>query len=374
MKPPRVIDHKGYFYIAYYLPGQKHAIKEPVGEKVDVPKGTGNWWKKSKHRTKIRILIEDAQARKLRYKQGHEFERTKHRTVVIRKSLLEIAEEYTREREVLKGYIAPPNTVLSRLNAVGFLYRFDKHIPLQITQQHVLELREWALKEYEPSTVRTYFTKLFSIYEYALRKKYVRMNPFKDVGIEVKQKEIRHVPREDQVKVFDRLYKKDPEKFWQIMFIRLSGFRVSEVCNLEKANIEGSYIVTGKVKRRGRVVKYPITAQLTICIDNAGDHGKYIFKERSRHQITQPIEYTCIQVGIPIWGAHQLKRDYADEVGKLCRRDPYLKNMMSHHRPHWMTAVADMHYIGDDLKLMKKTAEKAQVFWLDYLREKVKTG
>lgn len=374
MKPPRVISHKGYFYVTYYLPGHTHAIKEPVGIKLDIEKGTGDWWKKSKHRAKIKIVLEDALARKLRYKQGHEFERPLYRTKIIRKSLLEVSQEYSREREILKGYAEAPSTRTVRENAVKLLLRFDNKLPLQITQAHALAFRDWVLHdlEYEPSTFKEYLVKLKTLYTFALKKKWVRINPFEGMGVEVKQKEVRHISHADQILVYDAIYEKGPALFWQVMFNRLSGFRVSEVCNLEHDNIKGDKIVMGKVKKRGRTVTYPVTKLLEICIRNAGLNGKYIFAERSRHGVTQPIEYTCKQLGIPIFGAHQLKKDYAEEIGPFVRKDPYLKNLMLHHAPKWMTSVADTHYIGDDLKLMKKTAEKAQVFWYKYLQEKGK--
>lgn len=366
----------GYFYVVYYIPGERHAIKEPVGEKLDIPKGTGDWWKKSKHRAKIRAVLEDALTRKLRYKQGHEFERPSHRTKIVRKSLLELSSEYARERQILKGYTEAPSTQTVRENAVKLLYRFDKHWQLQSTQKQALAFRDYVLNDlkFEPSTFKEYLTKLRTLYEFALTKKLVRVNPFKGIGVEVRRKEVRHIDQADQVKVFDRIFEKHRALFWQIMFTRLSGFRVSEVCNLELSNLQGDKIVMGKVKKRGRVITYPITSLLRICIDSAGDNGKYVFAERKRHKPTYTLERICRRIGIPIYGAHQLKKDYAEEIGKLTRKDPYLKNMMLHHGPEWMTSIADTHYIGDDLKLMKKTAEKAQVFWLKYLQEKVKTG
>jgi hypothetical protein len=231
MKPPRVVSHMGYFYVVYYLPGERHAIKEPVGIKLDIEAGTGDWWKKSKHRAKIKIVLEDALTRKLRYKQGHEFER--HRSRVLLRSLEDLLTEYNEEQVLSKGGEASPDTLAKRRNAVKALQRFVPKASIRLSRKMAAALRDDALGELEAETVRSYVTFLRSLFTFAVDKGYIAANPFHKISVSVSEKEVRHIDRTDQVRVFDELFNSRRDVFWQVMFIRLSGYRVSEAGSLE---------------------------------------------------------------------------------------------------------------------------------------------
>ncbi len=369
MKSPRVISRKGnngkdeYFYICYYLPGNKNAVKEPVGEKLDIPTGTGEWWKKSRHKDKIKTALKQATLRKAEYENNGIYQKKESRKKNI--TLDALLDLYNEEMRIAQAHQSN-STLEKRKYAILKVREFDSYATPQTMN------REWAgrFKEYlkgmSPESARTYIASLRALFVFAIEEKLIisEKNPFDRVRIEVQEKEVRHIIRTDQIKVFDQIHKTNPKIFWQIMMMRLSGYRTNEVCNMK--SVSPDYL-QAPVKMR-RIDKYPVTACIKIILRNAiGRHG-YIFWNRDRSTSTHSLNDACRAIGIPIFGSHQLKRDYMEELEPFVRGNPYIKNLMAHHIPKGMTATADKHYIGSNLKLMEEVADNAQRFWLEYLQ------
>jgi integrase len=285
-------------------------------------------------------------------------------------SLGDLLEEYNRVNQLERGNRSK-ETLAKRLKATRFLLRFDPNLRVDlVTRAVVLQLREWACARYKPSSVRGYFVELKALYDYALRIKLVEENPFKGITITIPHKLPVRIKISEQYRLFRFLYQTNKGLFYQALFQRLTGLRVSDACKLRWEQFDPeTRLLTYHNSKGKREEEYPLSnavLQLFELMGGCRSKGT-MFEFKHGKTVADYISKGCEFAGITHFASHQLKRDYASEVGKH-KPDPRTYDALLHHEPV-ANPVGRRHYDGQQHDLMFECLNAAQQHWIAFLNE-----
>lgn len=377
MKPPRVfINDSGYFSLEWYESGNPHSRKKSLKIAADLPFEVGNptWWHKSKHQAKIKARIKEVTL-------AREYADLGIPTIATNDYsskgpvLLSLLEEYNDANADEKDERSP-RTIEHRLCAVKFAMRFLGNIPItEYTRSHALTLRREAKKAgskpkskdaYKPKSLKNYFSTLSSIFAYAVEEKYIRTNPFAKISIKVIPNEPRRIPFETELASFTFIYQSKPDLFFQLMFERLTGFRVSEICNYLKERVyEDTLTYWNQKAQRFEIMPQSYAIRLLIDLIPKRE-DKYLFKYRNRRTVSYYCQRASEMSGVEHMPTHQLKKNYGQEIDEYCS-DERLFDALMHHAPK-SNIIAVRHYSGRNIRRMLETLNLAQQRWIPFLQ------
>src|SRR5579872_353883 len=132
LSQPRVINHVGYFYICYYLPGNKNAVKDPVGISLDIDppqkdekgKIDPNWWQASSHKKQIKVALNAAIIRKATFENSGTLTPLRKRSSQM--SLERLSELYNAEMKIARAKQSKA-TLEKRKYAILKVREFDRY-------------------------------------------------------------------------------------------------------------------------------------------------------------------------------------------------------------------------------------------------------
>lgn len=388
MKSPRVLAKAGYFWIDYYLPGRKNSIRRSTGIELDIIpppdrkppvkySADSDWWKKSKHAPKIRAKIKNAEEYRFAVEIGVQHRPTEQtKAAKVLRTWDDLLSEFNRVNE-LESDKKSKRTIEQRDLAIRFFrYYYPTTLPQQVTREIALQLREKASKpdrrgkSYAPKSLKNYFQVLRTLYRYGIREGYFSKNPFADITIKTLAKDPNVVDLDIEYQLFEFTWRANRELFFQTMFQRLTGFRVSEVCNFlgEYLNQKDRSIDYHNPKG-GRIEKYPISKAVAALLELMGDIPVkgYVFAFRNRKTVGYYIGRACEYAGIEKVSTHQFKRSYAQEIDPVCPSERVF-DMLMHHVPR-TNIIAVRHYSGRNIDQMRTVLDEAQSHWIAFFKK-----
>jgi integrase len=371
VKPPRIYARGDYFWIRYYLPGQKNEVRESTqipldpGIKIPEPKSRDyDWWKKSKSSAKLKKKLDDITFSREASSRGIELDDTPDIPPID--ALLEEfnavnAEERDRERAGA--------TILHRETALKFFKSALKGKPwYQINRQWVLDLRKSSKANYAPSSIRGYFVVLKMLMTYAVREGYIPVNPFEGISVIVPKKSPNKVSNSEERTLFTFLYHKNRALFYQALFQRLTGLRASDVCKLKKKDMQKDGTLTYFNSKAHRIETVPLSAATRQLLRSMpANESEWLFEFRHIRTMVYYMQRASEFAGVQHIHTHQLKRSYMQELAKA-KPDARTFDLLAHHAPT-VNQVAVNYYAGKDLDLMREALEAAQAEWIGFLKE-----
>lgn len=285
-------------------------------------------------------------------------------------NLHELLTEYNKVNQLERGERSK-ETLAKRAKAVNFVLKFNSNLSVvQLTRTHVLKLREWASDKYKPASVRGYFVELKALYDYAIRVKLIGENPFKGITVKVPHKLPVRTKIRDQYLLFRFLFQTNKELFAQALFQRLTGLRVSDVCKLRWEQFDEDTRLLRFYNSKGRrEEEYPLSDSVLRLFEIMGgvkSEGR-MFAYQHGKTVADYISKGCEFAGINHFASHQLKRDYASEVGRH-KPDIRTYDALLHHEPT-TNVVGRKHYDGEQYELMLECLNAAQAHWITFLNE-----
>lgn len=419
MKEPIVIIHRGYFYVAYYLPGIKHAVKSPVGKKADVvrpckqeieanPHLLHNWWRSSRKKGEerkgsmweadIETAVNEAKLARHQYIKGEPWNPPKQRQIYV-VPVLDLLSRYNKDPDVLRTRGRPSkNTLEKRNSAIRSLLKFDPKATSRSlsSKSWVLDYRDWAEENYEGEALRSYVNNLKPIVKWALEQRLIEKDYFTDMKISLgAKKRVKHTRRENEYKVFRYMYSDPKDKnnrsrnfrlaFYQALMERLNGYRQADITQMEREDIDrrDGRILGTNTKMGREQDDFPISDATSLLLslmeqdpivrtsweelDRKHPRARYLFYYRATDSVTEKLVEASEAVGVPRITSHQLKHDFSLEIQPATRHDRSLYNLLLHHLPTGMDKVGRLHYTGEDLEQMKMALDQVQGHWVEFL-------
>ncbi len=355
MKPPRIYARGGYFWISYFVNGRKNDVRKSTGIRLDIEPGSGDWWKKSKHRKKLAVLIDDILFERGAERRGVDLPQLPEN---LPPSLKELLDEYERETLDTKDRPRARATLLHRRHAIALLTKhLDGRPWYTVDQKWVVAFREAAKRDYSDTSLRGYFIVLRMLYRYAADQGWVERSPFARVAVSVEKKNIQHLNREQEYALFSWLWQNDRPVFRQLLFQRLTGLRVSEVCALTWSNIKGDLLHYYNSKAH-RWEDMPLSrAALSILPERTAER---VFHYKNKRSVIKRLA----RYSDPVH-THMMKEGFLREVATEAP-DARTFDALAHHAPT-VNKLAVEHYSGRVIELMRQTIEAAQAHWTEYL-------
>lgn len=374
MPKPKIYARGKTFWIRYYDPKISRTEKKSLGLEIDLPiTDSIDWWKKSKHRVKLSEAIQQIETQKLLQElglggQGKSNLETKSR--LDDRQLHDLLKEYNEVNQLERG-IRKKETLSKRAKAVNYLLKFDPSLTVQsVTRERVLQLRSWSEPHYAPSSIRGYFVELRALFNYAVWIKLVAQNPFERITIRQPRKIPVRIRINDQYKLFRFIYQTNRPLFYQAMFQRFTGLRVSDVAKLSWDMFDPeTRLLKYHNSKRGEEEEYPLSDAVLKVFEMMGSQAATgrMFGFSHGKTVADYISKACEFSGVRHFASHQLKRDYASEIGKQ-KPNARIYDDLLHHEPT-VNVVGRKHYDGEQYELMLQCLNAAQAHWITFLNE-----
>jgi integrase len=352
----------GYFWISYYKPGQKNDVRRSTNIALDIPapgkRPAADWWKKSKRRKELQVIYDDVLFERSAESRGIEvLERSD-----LPATIEDLLSEFTTESLDTKDRPRAKNTLVHRRHAIALLNKYLKGRPwYAIDQKWVVDFRDAAKKEYSDTSLRGYFIVLRMLYRYAADKGYIERSPFARVVVSVEKKDIQHLTRDQEYELFTWLWQNDRPIFHQLLFQRLTGLRVSEVCALTWDSVKGDLLHYYNSKAH-RWEDMPLSkAALQVLPVKNGDR---IFHYANKRSVIKRLELMKKAVRLDVH-THIMKEGFLREVAATAP-DARTFDALAHHAPT-VNKLAVEHYSGRVIKLMREAVDKAHTHWISFL-------
>lgn len=156
------------------------------------------------------------------------------------------------------------------------------------------------------------------------------------------------------------------------MFQRFTGIRVSDVAKLRWDQFDPDTRLLRYINsKKNREEDFPLsdaTLHLFEMMFPRRDDGM-IFDFRHGKTVADYISKACEFSGVPHFASHQLKRDYASEIGRH-KPDTRTYDALLHHEPT-ANVVGRKHYDGEQYELMLECMNAAQAHWITFLNDVV---
>jgi len=365
-----IIPYGKNFGIRYYEGFSDNPITIDTGIKYDVkaPNQLLGWWKDSKYKSDLSTKLSEANHNRFAYIEGRPILR---RPSLPKTSLDDILEQLNNEVEAENGKLSE-SYLKSRRGTIKKILQFDPNTTIEtITKEWIGKFRRQLEEEgNKPSTIHTHFRNVKALFNFALEKKYITENPARKVRVKLKKGKVVHTPIADEMKLFRYLYHNDIDLFRQLLFQRLIGLRVSDVVRYEVKDIrwaDGELDIYN-VKMKRWEEPYPITEAVRILLSTLPTtYEPFAFKSRSTDAVRNVLKDSCEAVGITPFATHQLKRNFAREMGAIPSLD-HIYNALLHHSANGETELGATRYDGRQVQLMRETLDKAQAHWIEFLK------
>jgi integrase len=372
---PKIYARGKIFWIRYFDREKGETQKKSLGLEIDVAiTSTKDWWKRSKHRDQLIAAMQQVQTNELMKELGIAGQAPKQESNASSKddmSLHDLLKEYNEINQLERG-VRSKETLAKRAKAVNYILKFDPGLTVQcVNRERVLQLRSWSEPpRYKPVSVRGYFVELKALFDYALRIKLISENPFERITIQVPRRLPVKIKIADQYKLFRFIYQTNKSLFFQAMFQRLTGIRVSDVAKLEWEQFDPeSRLLKYINSKKNSEEEYPLSDAVITLFDMMGSRKSEgrMFAYKDGKTTADYLSKACEFVGIQHFASHQLKRDYAAEVGKH-KPDVRTYDALLHHEPT-TNVVGRKHYDGEQYELMLECLNAAQAHWITFLNE-----
>lgn len=386
----RVHVHGRRFYVRYWDDGA-HDISTGIIADIPEPKGKKrdpDWWKQSALANEIEPFVTNAQSLSEAAKRKRQRDRqTKKRNEYLKlyaepfpglpaapTTLESILDVYTYELELKRkrGKLAE-GTKDRRRNALKLLRRFDHNYTYDaIDNRWLTRFRDWAEGEFEGSTLTGYLSDIRAIVQFGIDEKYLAgdKNKFLDINFSQIVKPARKTPWNDEERLYRFLYAENKPLFDQVVFQRLTGFRVTWVCDLLVSEIDlRQGIITSLNRKAGRIEDFPIIKPLLWLLKQRTSASEgFAFKFRNRSAVYANLGRACEYSGVSAIGTHQLKKNYISEWRRYTG-DPDAIAFLSHHATKGMTRTSRVHYVDPEeiMDIARDTLERAQTKrWMEF--------
>ncbi len=376
MKPPRVIVHKGYYYVKYYIPGQPHAVKHPVGVQADALKPskeeiTGDselryeWWKPNRSKKRVgskhHKLIEDALREATRARDSYlAGEKHKPRRYVVSMSLEDLRERFLNDPVRILEDGKPTKSLIERSNsAIKSVLTFDpKASTLKFeSAKWCGAFRDWGEQHYASEAFRSYANTLKRIIGWAIDNKLIRESHFLRMKTKVITRDRpKHIDIEDQIALFRAAWKTDADLFFQMCFERFAGYRMGDVCRIRIKDIDfKAEMIRGRnTKMKREVDDSPIGDVLNRVLAMMKEHGRFeafdpfLLAYRTYDVVNDRMKGLCKEIGLPPMASRQLRRDFSKDIQRHTRNDRSSYALLLHHLPKGLDQMGIGHYSGAD--------------------------
>lgn len=371
MKKPVIYPRLGYFWIRYYVKRHPVPIRTSTGIKLDIAADlysadNPTWFKSSKHRIKLQRAIREAE--EIREGALMRDYKPRKRTPSFEALMDQLNTQANAERKLSKGLLSP-QTIRRRQHSLNRLIEYDAEATFEtVDLQWISEFQKW-LDRFKPWTQVTIMSDLKMLFRYAEQLEVIAKSPFEKIQIGQPESVVEHTDLQDEFKLFTQLYRKHRKAFYFLITERLAGFRSSDLLRMEDAfDIPNRLITTTNVKKR-RVEQHPMSEPLAIALRGMPEGG---FGYKSYFAIRKTLGVACVEIGLPVIGTHQLKRNYGRELEDV-ELLPHIYNLLMHHIVKGMTKTGATHYTGRNIALMKRTLDSAQMEWMPFLENLTRT-
>jgi len=373
------------FYVRYSV-GGIHDIATGILSDIPAPPSISHnpdWWKASMYAPEIETFVREAESMRdlaIRKRQRDRQTKKKNKYLELYRpkepfpvlphapvTLETILETHTvaiglrRERGKLSS-----GTIERRQNALRLLRKFDARYDYsKIDTEWLLRFREWAEKHYKGTTLTGYLTDIRAIVQYGIEEGLLPAgkNKFLDINFRAVYEPARKTPWSDEERLYRFLYAENRPLFDQVVFQRLTGFRVTWVAGLLEDEIDiRQGVITSLNRKAGRMEDFPIIRPLAWLLGRkTGPYDKFAFKYRDRNSVYSNLQRACKYAGVSGFGTHQLKKNYSSEWRRETS-DPDVIAFLSHHATHGVTRLSREIYVDPEeiMEVASATLDRAQ--------------